>query len=85
MPGEHLKVVWPRLVVALKRAGSIRRRPGRPDERAAKDFGAVCDLLIWAEGHGNCGGWTYDPEERVLSCKCGPLFEFGDAKTGETA
>jgi hypothetical protein len=54
-------------------------RSGAEDERGAEDWNAVGWLLVWAEGHGSCGGWQFDPASKRLSCACGrDLFEVGD-------
>lgn len=47
-----------------------------PDERLQEDWHAVGHLLVWMEGHGGCGGWTFHPRDRQLVCACGAvLFE----------
>jgi hypothetical protein len=33
-------------------------------------------LLAWTEGHGKCGGLTFDRETQRIGCTCGPaLFQ----------
>jgi hypothetical protein len=34
------------------------------------DFDAAWDAWM-AAGHGDCGGWKYDPGPAVISCACG--------------
>ena len=79
---ERLKVAWPVLVVAWKSEGS--RLPAVPGSEAkAEDWAAVGDLIVWEDGHGFCGGWTFDPVTQVITCACGAsLFEVGDPVTG---
>jgi hypothetical protein len=73
-----MKMAWPVLVVAWKSEGS--RLPVAPeDARRAEDWAAVGDLIVWEDGHGFCGGWSYDPATQAMTCACGAvLFEVGD-------
>lgn len=62
------------LLAAWKQVGG--GLPGSDDERLAEDWQAAGHLLVWMEGHGRCGGWTFDPATQRLSCACGgDLFE----------
>jgi hypothetical protein len=44
---------------------------GKPDDRLHHDWHAVGDLLVNAAGHGDCGGWTFDPHTKATVCACG--------------
>jgi hypothetical protein len=37
------------------------------------DFDAAWDAWM-AAGHGDCGGWKYDPGPAVIGCACGTLI-----------
>lgn len=69
---------YPAIVVAWKSVGS-QPRATQEDERLAADWAAVGDLLAWIDGHGTCGGWTFDQATQVMTCACGKsLYEAGD-------
>lgn len=39
------------------------------------DFDAAWDAWM-AAGHGDCGGWKYDPGPAVVGCACGAVIPF---------
>lgn len=50
---------------------------GCPDDRLQGEWDAIGHLLVWAEGHGDHGGWTFDSTTKLITCACGEdLFEY---------
>ena len=69
---------FPAVVLAWKSTGT--RLAARPDERQEADWRAAGDVLMDLRGHGECGGWMFDPASQDVTCRCG-ADPFGSAAT----
>jgi hypothetical protein len=68
---------YPVIVVAWKSVGSRLASP--EEQKLAKDWQDVGDLLAYIDGHGDHGGWSFDEATQDMTCKCGMvMYEVGD-------